>query len=156
MLFLEFFAAWLYGHVLEYCLHRYVLHNRKILNGVAFKFHFAQHHKVARQNDMVDERYYTGSKFSVYDHEVKALLFMALIHLPVAFISITAYATLLFSLVSYFAVHSMNHVNNDMVRRWLPWHTWHHMEKNQNMNFGVRLPIIDILMGTYVPRGSKN
>ena len=32
----------------------------------------------------------------------------------------------------------------------MPWHYDHHMGKNQHMNWGVRLPIIDLIMKTRV------
>lgn len=143
--------AWAYGHALEYTLHRFVLHNRKVLGGKPFKRHFSRHHGEVRKNGMLDVEYQALSKYSLINPEPLALLFLSIIHLPVAIYFPYAYLMLIMSGFAYFAAHALSHVIPTIMQKIMPWHTWHHLEKNQNMNYGVRLPIIDILVGTYKP-----
>ena len=136
--------AWLYGHVFEYCAHRYLLHDHKNFKPL-FRNHFGHHHYVSRKNEMYDEGY---SSFLSSRFEMIALVAAAFVHLPIAFYYSYAYCTLLVSLTVYYIVHRKAHTNVEWGRRWLPWHYDHHMGKNQHLNWGVRLPIIDILTGT--------
>ena len=148
---LQILGAWLYGHVLEYCLHRFVLHNPRLLSGRPFKRHFAGHHKSVRKGGMLDTGYHDWQKYTPLDFEPAFLTFLALIHLPVAIYFPAAYAVLAWSAFAYFVVHAATHLFPDTFEKIFPWHTWHHLGKNQNVNYGVRLPIIDMLVGTYKP-----
>ena len=84
------------------------------------------------------------------DPEIKGLLVLALIHSPVAIVWPFAYAMLIVASCTYFLVHRRAHQDFRWARENLPWHYDHHMGKNQNMNWGVRLPWVDWLMGTRV------
>ena len=84
------------------------------------------------------------------DPEVKGLIVLALLHVPIAVVWPFAYATLVYSSISYFVVHRKAHQDFRWARENLPWHYDHHMGKNQNMNWGVRLPWVDWIMGTRV------
>ena len=54
--FIQFFVGWLYGHFVEYSVHKYILHdNKRFLK--AFKHHFGTHHKIARKCAMYDKNY---------------------------------------------------------------------------------------------------
>lgn len=136
--------AWLYGHVLEYCAHRYLLHNNKYFKRF-FKNHFATHHYISRKNAMYDAAYENllSSKF-----EVTALLVAAFLHLPVLAVFPYSYLTLLFSSTAYYFLHKKAHTDVAWGKKWLPWHYAHHMGKNQHLNWGVRLPFIDFILGT--------
>lgn len=144
--FLQVLIAWLYGHIFEYIAHRYFLHDHKKFK-LAFRNHFGLHHKISRKNSMYDENYESifSSKF-----EVISLILISIIHLPVVFFYPYAYLTLTCSLFLYYFLHRKAHTNVSWGRRWMPWHYDHHMGKNQHMNWGVRLPIIDLIMKTRV------
>ncbi len=137
----QIILAWIYGHTFEYVAHKYFLHNHKKFK-FAFKNHFSKHHKVARKNEMYDEAYENllSSKF-----EILGLLTAAILHLPILVLFPYAYITLLFSLISYYVLHRKSHTDVVWGKRWMPWHYEHHMGKDQHRNWGVRLPIIDIV-----------
>jgi len=142
---LQVLLAWVYSHVLEYILHKYFLHNadRKKL----FKPHFGDHHKTAKKNGMVDSKY-VGKFDIVKDPEIKGLLLLALLHLPVCIYFPISYGVLILSTISYYVVHRLTHRNIYWARKYTPWHYDHHMAQNQHSNWGVRLPIIDIILKT--------
>ncbi len=144
MIIAQIFVAWVYSHIFEYVAHRYFLHNHKLFK-FAFKNHFATHHRISRKNEMYDEAYESllSSRF-----EIISLLITAVLHIPVVFIFPWAYATLVFSVSMYYALHRKSHTDVEWGKRWLPWHYEHHMGKDQHMNWGVRLPIVDYIMGT--------
>ena len=144
-LFLEIFLAWVYSHLLEYVLHRFFLHNpkRKLL----FKSHFGDHHKESRKSDMVDSKY--AVKLDILgDPELKGLILLAILHLPVFYFFPVAYITLILSSISYGLLHYRSHQDIHWARNNLPWHYDHHMGPNQNANWGVRSDIFDIIFGT--------
>ena len=140
---LEVLVAWVYSHVLEWIVHKYVLHNPRLKT--PFRNHFGRHHKISRKNHMVD---LPETKNSTLNFEKKYLLYGSLLHLPLAFIFVYAYITLLVCALSYYIIHQRAHRDISWARRHLPWHYEHHLGIDQNCNWGVRLPFVDILMGT--------
>jgi len=141
---LQIIIAWLYSHLFEYIAHKYFLHDHRRFK-FAFKNHFGKHHRVARKNEMYDETYESviSSKF-----EVTGLMIISLIHLPVAFFFPVAYVTLVLCLFSYYILHRRSHTHVMWGKKWLPWHYEHHMGIDQHKNWGVRLPIIDMILRT--------
>ncbi len=144
MIVVQIFAAWVYSHIFEYVAHRYFLHNHKLFK-FAFKNHFATHHRVSRKNKMYDEAYESllSSRF-----EIVSLLAASALHVPIAFVFPWAYGTLVFSAFMYYFLHRKAHTDVEWGKKWLPWHYAHHMGKDQHVNWGVRLPIVDYIMGT--------
>ena len=144
---LQILLAWSYGHLVEYATHKHILHNHKKFKKI-FKRHFGTHHNISRKNDMYDESYkklLSGDiKFEFY-----GLLILLIIHLPVLFILPYFYATLLVSCAMYYTAYRKAHIDVAWGKKWLPWHAAHHMGQNQHMNWGIRLPIVDMLFGTY-------
>jgi len=146
MILSQILAAWLYSHLFEYIAHRYFLHNHRKFK-FAFKNHFATHHKTSRKNSMYDEAYENifSSKF-----EIISLFIISVLHIPIAFYFPYAYLTLFYSLCMYYILHRKSHTDVEWGKRWLPWHYDHHMGKNQHLNWGVRLPIIDYIFSTRI------
>lgn len=140
----QIIIAWIWGHILEYLAHKYLLHDRRRFP-FAFKNHFQKHHRAARKNQMYDPGY--ESVVSSW-FEIEALTIAAFIHFPIIFFFPAAYLTLVMSLVSYYLLHRKSHLNVEWGKKWMPWHYAHHMGPDQNKNWGVRLPIIDLLMRT--------
>ena len=137
----QIILAWFYGHILEYFLHKYILHNRKIR--VSFRHHFRNHHKFARKNGFFDNRYEKFfSKNSFF--EVGTLTLLAVLHLPLLPFYPAAYFTLVWSVLMYYVIHRKMHLDPAWARRWTPWHFEHHMGKDQHDWWGVRLPIVDL------------
>ena len=147
MIFGQVLLAWVYGHFIEYFVHKYILHNNKKFKRL-FKRHFGKHHRISRKNDMYDENY-THPFRGDAAFEFLGLSFLLLTHLPFAFFYPYFYATLCVSASIYYAVHRKSHVSVSWGKKWLPWHAAHHMGKNQHLNWGVRLPLVDILFGTH-------
>ena len=144
---LQMAIAWAYSHVLEYCLHRWLLHNRKRRQW--FRNHFGDHHRIARKNMMVDSKSHIAIQIAG-DPEIKGLIVLGLMHAPIAILWPYAYGVLVFSCISYFVVHRRAHQDFRWGRENLPWHYDHHMGKDQNKNWGVRLPWVDWIAGTRV------
>ena len=143
-IFFQLAIGWLYGHIFEYIAHKHVLHNKKKFKKV-FRNHFKTHHNASRKNDMYDKNYnrLVSSKF-----EIVSLLSIAILHLPVAFILPYLYGMIIWSVMSYYFLHRLSHLNVTWGKKWLPWHYEHHMGKDQHINWGVRLPIIDKVLKT--------
>jgi len=145
--------GWIYGHFAEYILHKYLLHNNKLFKKI-FKRHFGTHHKISRKNDMYDENYrktlHSDSLF-----ELGGLSFLLLLHLPIVYILPYFWFTLLYSAFIYYTAHRLSHIKTGLGKKLLPWHYNHHMSKNQHENWGVRLPIFDVILGTYSNSGIK-
>ena len=147
----QILAAWIYSHIFEYVAHRYILHNRVFFKK-QFKQHFGYHHRVARKNEMYDSGYESliSSKF-----EFLSLTLVSIIHFPIFLFFPYAYVVLAFSVFLYYFLHRKAHTDVSWGKKWLPWHYDHHMEKNQHLNWGVRLPIIDYIVGTRL-KGSQS
>ena len=152
-MFFEIVLAWIYSHLLEYVLHRHLVHDPK--RKLFFKSHFGDHHKESRIFNMVDTKYI--SKLNILgDPELKGLMLLMILHFPLVYFSPTAYLVLFLSGITYVYIHYKSHQNISWSRTNLPWHYDHHMAPNQNANWGVRLPMFDILFGTRkVYKGTK-
>ena len=141
---MQIIFGWIYSHIFEYFAHRYILHNYKIFKP-AFKNHFKLHHGVSRKNDMYDEAYKNliSSKF-----ELISLSTITILHSPLIFYLPWFYGMLIFSVFTYYILHKKAHTDVAWGKKWLPWHYAHHMGKNQNINWGVRLPLVDKILNT--------
>jgi len=142
--FALFIFATLYTLIFEYIAHKYILHNYKYFK-TAFKNHFKIHHGTSRKNKMYDMGYETiiSSYF-----EIISLVIIGIIHIPIIFLSTFFYLSLIFNMSHYYYVHRRSHINVEWGKKNIPWHYAHHMGKDQNINWGVRSPIIDKFMGT--------
>lgn len=128
--------AWVYSHVLEYYAHKF-LHRFK-RKGQLMSFHMREHHVNAKRQWMSTT---PGWKEAFY------LGILALLHLPVAWVSVPAYATLLLCSLHYLYVHSRSHLDVNWGCDNVPWHVDHHLG-NQQANWGVRSDWVDRLLGT--------
>lgn len=146
---LQFLVGWLYCHVGEYFIHKNVLHNHKNFK-FAFKNHFSNHHKASRINlDMSEPKYGNQSISDLFfDSEIRMIFLLVSLHFPIYFLFPGFFFAVLFSGVMYYFLHRLSHTRPKSFGRLMPWHTAHHLGKNQNINWGVRLPIVDIIMKT--------
>ncbi len=150
---LQIIVAWFYSHLLEYFLHKYVLHNPKRKKW--FRTHFADHHRTSRRLAMIDPKYLGRPKWNG-DPELKGLVVLGIFHLPLAFWFPVAYTVLIAGAINYYNLHSLSHQDIHWARKYLPWHYDHHIAPNQNANWGVRLPIIDYIFGSRIKhKGTK-
>ena len=144
LILLQLVMGWLYGHFFEYVAHRWVFHNKKLKK--TFRHHYAQHHARSRRGVMVDVSAY--KTVSLKDFEFRALFIGLILHSPIAFWFPYFFLMVIYSAAAYYFIHKRSHMDYVWARRYLPWHYDHHMGKNSNKNWAVRLPIFDYLLGT--------
>lgn len=140
------------AHVLEWAVHKHVLHGLGKRKGSFFAFHFRDHHQVCRRNEMADDMY-KGSvlQWNAAGKEMALLVAGGVATLPLVpfapFFSITVMACG----ARYFILHRRAHLDPNWAREHLPWHVDHHMGPDQEQNWGVTMEWVDRLLGTRVP-----
>ena len=134
-----FILGTIYASFLEWWIHKYLFHVRGRKKDSLFAYHLRDHHAVAKKNNFIDIR------MSVI--ETFGLLFLAIIHLPVFYISCMFYFATVIYAVAFFVLHNYGHRNPKWAKIYQPWHWSHHM-KNPNSNWNVVLPIADWIMKT--------
>ena len=144
MFLMGIFSGILYANVLEWVVHKYVLHGLGKKKGTPLSFHFHEHHKISRKNQGLDLDYLTWG----ITKESMFLFFLLVLHIPTLFVSVPFFVTLFTYSVLYYCAHRKSHLDTRWARRWLPWHYEHHMGKDQHINWGVRLPIVDKILKT--------
>ena len=141
------FLAFIYGNIIEWILHRYILHglgkNKKSL----FNFHWHSHHKLCRKNNFYDSTYENSSNTIAFKEKLSLCLLVAT-HIPVYFISPTFFITLALYAVYYYRTHKRMHLDTQWGRKHFSWHYDHHMGRDQDKNWGVTHQWVDRLMGT--------
>ncbi len=138
---LQIAAAWGYTHVLEYVLHRYVLHGRGRKRKSLLSFHWRDHHRNARKNQMREH---------FCKREALSVVLLLLAHAPLAYFFPPFYAALWISALHYIYAHNRSHMDVEWGMKHMPWHYAHHMGRNQNANWGVRSAWLDKLFGSSV------
>jgi len=141
--------AYLYGHIAEYFIHKFVLHSYGLRKSSPLSFHFEEHHRNARKNDFIDPSY--NSVVPGWDaagKEIFYLILTLLLHIPIYFVSNIFYIVLALSAIEYYYKHRRAHTNADWAMNNIPWHYDHHMGRNQHFNWGVRSDILDRLLKT--------
>lgn len=140
--------AYLYGSLMEWLLHKYVLHgplSRK-KDGM-WSFHWHQHHKNARKDGFYDYQYEnddTGAPL----REKLSLVLLCVLHLPLIAIVPFFYIALIHHSIKYYKTHKYAHLHPTWAKVHLSWHYDHHMGKDQNMNWGVTSDRFDRLFNT--------
>lgn len=144
-----------YSNTFEWVIHKYVLHGWGRDKKSFWSFHWHEHHKKARKNDMVDDQYNGSLLSSIMKREVNAknkeaigLILASLAHLPLMpvapFFTLTVWACA----ANYYRVHRRAHLDPAWAKEHLPWHVDHHMGKDQDANWCVTWPLADWILGT--------
>ena len=144
----------LYANAMEWTLHRYVLHGKKLgkKRGAFWSFHFHRHHRQSRQNNFADPDYQKPlNEWNGQTKEALAVFALSAIHLPLAPIAPFFTAAVVYSGINYYRKHKRSHLDPEWAREHLPWHYDHHMALNQDANWCVTRPWFDIIMGTREP-----
>jgi len=145
-------SGWIYGHVMEYSIHRWLLHKIFKKRNTVFSFHFSQHHKDTRKNRFKDPAYLAPfNPKNAAGKELLSLLGLLILHTPIALFAPWFFGATVFSIVSYYFQHYKAHTNRPWAKKHLSWHYDHHMGFDQDKNFGVRSAVFDKLFGTYKP-----
>lgn len=146
----------IYVNGVEWVVHKYVLHGLGRDKASSWSFHWHEHHKKARKQDMHDDQYTAHSvvdavrqrKLNAKTKEALGLIGGALAHLPLMpiapFFTLTVWA----GAANYYRVHRKSHLDPAWAEAHLPWHVDHHLGKNQDANWCVTWPLFDWIMGT--------
>jgi hypothetical protein len=147
-IFISFMVAYIYSGLLEWFLHKYILHGLGKNKKSIFSFHWHFHHKTCRKNDNFDEDY---RKFPPPPSVKKEILFLTLLvaaHVPFFFVAPYFFIGLLFYTGRYFYYHRRAHLDVAWAKKNIPWHYEHHTGKNQDANYGVTVEWPDKLFNT--------
>ncbi len=142
--------AIVYSHMLEWVLHKYVLHGLGKNKKSPWASHWYIHHRRSRQNDNYDEDYKKGFFDKTVRSEILGIIFLSLVHLPLIFVSPVFYITLVICAIRYYMIHKKSHLDAEWCKKHVPWHYDHHMGKNQDANWGVTTDWVDRLVGTRI------
>ena len=148
----QVFLGWIYGHIAEYALHRWLLHGVAIKTKKYLLFHFYEHHSKARSSLMLDDIYkFHDIRWNAATKEITGLIFLLLVHVPLYFFVPAFYVMLLHAAAVYYFIHRKSHINFEWAKQTVPWHYDHHMGPNQHANYGVRSDLMDRIFKTRVP-----
>ena len=140
----------LYSQILEWVLHKYILHGLGKNKNSSWSAHWHTHHKSCRKNNNYDKDYRKGFFDISVRSEILGLSSLCLLHIPLMFIIPIFYLTLILCSFRYYYLHKKAHLNPEWGKKYLPWHYDHHMGKNQNANWGVTTDWVDRLMRTRI------
>ena len=141
-----------YISLFEWAFHRYVFHVYGKRKGSFQSYHWHEHHKNSRANQMVDSDY----ELPVWGtfargKEPGGILAGALLHLPLLPLAPVFTATVFAGSWAYYQIHKKAHLDPAWAREYAPWHVDHHLGPNQDANFGVTNQWWDILFDSRVP-----
>lgn len=141
--------ALVYANVMEWLIHKHLLHGVGKRKASFFSFHWHEHHRQARRNDMFDAQYVRPLlTWSPQGKEALSVAGLALAHgvllrwLPVFTLTVWLCA------LRYYFVHKKAHLDPAWCLKHVPVHYDHHMGKDQNANWCVTSPWFDFVMGT--------
>ena len=137
------------ANAVEWCMHKYVLHEAGRDRNSFWAFHFHEHHRVVRQHDFHDPNY---QRFPLGAHaqgkEAWSLIAAGVAVAPLFPVAPFYVATLWYSAANYYRLHKKAHENPEWAREHLPWHYDHHMGRNADANWCVTKPWFDYVLGT--------
>jgi len=142
--------AIVYTQLLEWVLHRYVLHGLGKNKKSMFSSHWHTHHKTSRKNDNFDKDYLRSIFFESSRQEIIGLILLVLIHAPLLLYLPLFYFSLIILSIRYYIIHRRSHLDIKWCKEHLPWHYDHHLGKNQNVNWGVTTDWVDKLFKTKI------
>ena len=145
----QILGAWLYGHIMEWVLHKHVLHRFGTSSSHILSFHFQEHHRNSRKNEFYDS-IYERFRWDAGGKELLALWLLNIAHLPLITVAPWFVMTNMISSFHYHRIHKRAHLDPEWAKAHVPWHYDHHMGKNQHANWGVRSDVIDRVMGTRI------
>lgn len=140
-----------YGNAMEWVIHKYLLHGLGKNKANFWSFHWHDHHRNARRNDMMDEDYQRPLKLSEPPgKELASLILAAIVHAPLLLVAPFFTLTAWYCAFNYYRLHKKCHLDPEWGRENMPWHVDHHMGPDQDQNWCVTKPWFDLIMGTRV------
>jgi len=147
----QIFLGVLVGNGVEWLTHKFILHGLGRRRSSAFSFHWHGHHRTVRKLAYLEPDYLKPwYDWNGRTKEIAGLAFLAALCAPVSLWAPVLYGTLVVWTFLYYHLHRLSHLNPEFGKRWMRWHYDHHMGPNQNSNWGVVLPLWDILLGTRI------
>lgn len=152
-----FVAGLVLANGFEWVAHKYLLHGVHRKGKPRFsptpkqmESHWA-HHREVRKQEFFDDCYVEGFSNWRTKNEVLALAVVAGVA-GAAFYPFSKGMVLaaVYSAGNYYYVHRRSHLEPEWARKRIPWHYDHHMNSNQDANWGVTRPWFDYIMGTRV------
>jgi len=147
--------AIVYSHILEWVLHKYVLHGLGKNKKSPWASHWHTHHRRSRQNNNYDEDYIKGFSDRTVRSEILGLGFLSIMHIPTIMISPLFYFSLVVCGIRYYLIHKRSHLDPEWAKKNVPWHYNHHMGKNQDANWGVTTDWVDRMLNTKIKYENK-
>lgn len=142
----------LYANGAEWLIHKYILHGLGGKKKSFWSFHWHEHHRASRINDMLDEAYTTWkAKLDPRNKELIGVVVLAGSHLPLFPVMPFFTGTVVYSAVNYYQSHKRAHTDIEWGKKNLPWHYDHHMGPDQHSNWCVTKPFWDNVLGTRKP-----
>jgi sterol desaturase/sphingolipid hydroxylase (fatty acid hydroxylase superfamily) len=142
----------LYANAFEWAFHKYVLHGLGKNKKSFWSFHFHEHHREARKNNMRDPGYERSVwSWNAQGKEALALFAGSLVVTPLFPVAPFFVTTVWASELRYYFVHKKSHLDPEWAKEKLPWHYAHHMGRDQDKNWCVTHPFFDKVMGTFEP-----
>ncbi len=147
---IQILIGFLYGNLIEWVAHKFILHNLGKNKKSVFAFHWYRHHKHCRKYKYQDPDYFDNNilKMDARGKEVLSLFLLALCHFPLFFYLPVVYLACVFWVILYYYVHMKSHTNVKWGAKWFPHHRDHHMGLDQDANFGVVAPWWDWIFRT--------
>jgi len=140
----------LYATLLEWLIHKYILHGLGKNKESYWAFHWHEHHKACRKNEGLDPHYDQCPLHSSLKKEVMGINLLVLLHSPLILFFPVFYITLVACAIRYLWVHWKAHQDAEWAKKNVPWHYEHHMGTNQDANWGVTNSFWDLVIGTRV------
>ena len=142
--------AVIYSSLLEWVIHKYILHGLGKKRKSFFSFHWHAHHNAAKKNNFYDHNY-AWAKTGPALRERLGLYGLVLLHTPLVIDAPLFFAAVTLCALYYYRTHKKMHMVPKWGRYFYPWHWDHHMGKDQDCNWGVTIQWVDKLMGTRKP-----
>jgi sterol desaturase/sphingolipid hydroxylase (fatty acid hydroxylase superfamily) len=133
---------------IEWLVHKYVLHGAGKKKDSFWRFHWREHHRTARKNDMYDDSYKETFFHPSRLREILGILLLMLIQTPFFWVAPWyVLATWVYS-ITYLWAHRKAHLDTAWGKRWMPWHVTHHLGRDQDQNWGVVSCWWDYVLGS--------
>ena len=150
---LSIIFAILYQNIMEWVLHKYVLHGLGKKKRSKFSFHWKIHHNTVRKNNFYDKDYLLPFyKINSKSSELISLWLLWIAHFPLVFLNPIFYFTISIGTILYYQLHKKSHMNPEWGKKYLRWHYDHHMVGNQSHNWCVTFPLMDYVLGTRIKK----
>ncbi|ENU35214.1 MULTISPECIES: sterol desaturase family protein [Acinetobacter] len=152
-----FIAGLAVANAFEWFAHKYLLHGVHRKGKPRFsptpkqmESHWA-HHREVRKQGFSDDCYAEGLDNWRTRNELIALAAVATVSSAAAYPFSKGMAlSFWYCAGNYYYVHRRSHLEPEWAKKRIPWHYDHHMNSNQDANWGVTRPWFDYIMGTRV------